>query len=115
MKKVIVSFILLFSFFLVSYPSLAQQGEHRKGECKPIYGDHLKSHRWGWYGAKKTVKTPDEAREIVEKVVIPKRKLRIGKIREKNHFFEAEITDVRGKPVDSVIIDKRTGRIRTIY
>jgi hypothetical protein len=33
----------------------------------------------------------------------------------KNYFFEADIFNRNGVRIDLVIIDKRTGRIRTIY
>ena len=34
---------------------------------------------------------------------------------ERRWYFEVEITDPEGKLVDKLIIDKRTGRIRSIY
>jgi hypothetical protein len=39
----------------------------------------------------------------------------INNIREKDWFFEAEIRDKQNNLRDIVIIDKRTGRIRSVY
>jgi hypothetical protein len=44
-----------------------------------------------------------------------KKNAKIGKISEKALYFEAEILDDRDKVIDVVIVDKRTGRIRSIY
>ena len=44
-----------------------------------------------------------------------KRNVRVGKITERQLYFEAEITGKNNEVVDVVIIDKRTGRIRSIY
>ncbi len=68
----------------------------------------------GEYGQKREVASPDQARKILEEY-FSKKDVRIGKITEKNLYFEAEIRDRNGKLVDTVIVDKRTGRIRSIY
>jgi hypothetical protein len=39
----------------------------------------------------------------------------IAKIVEKENFFEAEILDRINRILDRVIVDRRTGRIRSIY
>jgi hypothetical protein len=44
-----------------------------------------------------------------------RRDVRISDIREREFFFEADLRDRRGAFVDKVIIDKRTGRIRSTY
>jgi hypothetical protein len=44
-----------------------------------------------------------------------KRDIKTGNIKEKEFYFEAEILDKKGDLIDKVIIDKRTGRIRSIY
>ena len=41
--------------------------------------------------------------------------VKIGRITERRWFFRAEILDKKDALVDVVIIDKRTGRIRSIY
>ncbi|MBI5740255.1 MAG: PepSY domain-containing protein [Nitrospirae bacterium] len=67
----------------------------------------------GKYGEKNIV-TEEEAQGIV-KEYFPNKEFRIGKFKRKKHYFEAEILDKHGKAVDRVIIDQRTGRIRSVY
>lgn len=78
------------------------------------YGHYCPSSRWGWYGAKKPVKTPEEARKILEEY-LKDYDVVIDALREKEWFFEAEIKDKNNTLLDIVIVDKRTGRIRSIY
>jgi hypothetical protein len=41
--------------------------------------------------------------------------IRLGKMEERGWYFEAEILDPDGTMIDKVIVDKRAGRIRSIY
>ncbi|HMK60244.1 MAG TPA: hypothetical protein VK452_03750 [Dissulfurispiraceae bacterium] len=68
----------------------------------------------GGYGERKAVSNGEEARRMI-KDYFSGRDVRIGDIRERELFFEADIRDKRGALVDKVIIDKRTGRIRSTY
>ncbi len=80
------------------------------------YGRYCPGHRWGPYGARRVVKTADEAKEAMEKYFSGSGKtVQVGKVEERRRYFEAEITDSEGKPIDRLIIDKRSGRIRSIY
>ena len=78
------------------------------------YGHYYSGPREGEYGQRKIIRTEAEAREILMNYFSPQ-KATIGKIWEKGWFFEAEIRDIHNTPIDRVIIDKRTGRIRSIY
>ena len=51
----------------------------------------------------------------VLKEYFSKKDVRIGEIRERKLYFEADILDKDNRVVDKVIVDKRTGRIRSIY
>lgn len=116
MYKTSFSFIMLICILLTTEDiSFAQQFNQGRVECRPVYGHHPFGPRWGWYGARRIVKTPAEAREIIEKTFIAGNGIKIGIIRERHHFFEAEIVNMKGSCVDLIIIDRRTGRIRTIY
>jgi len=66
------------------------------------------------YGAKKPVATMKEAKAALEEYYKGK-DVMVGTLKEKELYFEAELLDKNGKVVDRVIIDKRTGRIRSIY
>jgi hypothetical protein len=84
-----------------------------KGERYP-YGGYYHNPREGKYGQRRTIRTEAEARKMLLNYFSPQ-KATIGAIREKGWFFEAEIKDRHNIPIDRVIIDKRTGRIRSIY
>jgi hypothetical protein len=112
-----ISLILIIAVFISAAGSSYAQVVIFQGvvECKPVYGYYWRSNKWGWYGARKEVRTPVEAKEILDKFLIHHRGIRIGMIKETNHFFEAEILNSSGTRVDLLLIDKRTGRMRTIY
>lgn len=78
------------------------------------YGDHCYDSRWGWYGAKRTGNTDREAKKLLQEYYADS-DVRIGKIVEKELYFKAEILDRYSRVVDRVIVDKRTGRIRSTY
>jgi hypothetical protein len=66
------------------------------------------------YGARRQVRNPEAARRSLNEFY-GRNNMRVGEIREREHYYQAEIRDGRGNIVDRVIIDKRTGRIRSIY
>jgi hypothetical protein len=84
-----------------------------KGERYP-YGHYYPGPRQGKYGERKIVRTDVEARNVLQQY-FSQQKVTIGQIKGRNGFFEAEIKDRNNIIVDRVIIDKRTGRIRSIY
>ena len=79
------------------------------GERSP-YG----STNEGLYGQRRVVVSKEDARRILKRYFF-RRNVRIGAIRERKFYFEAEIRDKKGYLLDIVLIDKRTGRIRSIY
>ncbi len=117
MRQTILVLLLCFITFLtISETLYGQSLIHQESiECQPTYGHYWRSDKWGWYGAKKVVRTPAEAREILEKFFMLHRSIKIGRIRERAWFFEAEIINRRGVVIDLVLIDKRTGRIRSKF
>jgi hypothetical protein len=108
-----------FTLFLIAAVSYAQQpNETNKGqtECVPTYGNYVPSERWGWYGARREVKTPLEALEILQKIIVIHHSgIRVGKIREGIRFYMAEIVNTKGQVVDVIVIDRQSGRIRSAY
>ncbi len=100
---------LLAAFGLALFPGAAESQE----KAMP-YGTFEVAAEEKGYGAKKPVSTLKEAKAALEDFYKDK-DVEVGKIKEKDLFFEAEILDKKGKVVDKVIIDKRTGRIRSIY
>jgi len=68
----------------------------------------------GRYGARRQVLTTGDAGLLLLEFYRD-RPLSVGKIVEKPWYFEAEILEAEGKVADRVIVDRRTGRIRSIY
>lgn len=66
------------------------------------------------YGEKEAVTTAEEAIKALKKH-FEKKDIIIGEIIEKELYYETEIRDRNNTVIDKVIVDKRTGRIRSIY
>ena len=106
--------VSLTAFLTMTALSFAEQKKEGLIEC-PAYGQYWRSYKWGWYGAKRIVKTSGEANDIIVQFYVPQNGIRIRRIIEGPRFFHAEIINSKGVVVDIVIIDKSTGRIRSIY
>lgn len=120
MKITVIFLVSLAAVLTIADLSFAEQTEQteqtKQGlvQC-PAYGHYWRSYKWGWYGAKRIVKTSVEANEIILQFYVPQQGIRIHRITESPLFYKAEIINSKGVLVDKVIIDKRTGRIRSIY
>lgn len=68
----------------------------------------------GIYGEKQKIATEGEARNALKKYFAGKDVV-IGELVEKELYFEADIKDRKQAVIDKVIVDKRTGRVRSIY
>ncbi len=77
------------------------------------FGGYCRGPEWGWYGARRAVKSAEEARRIVLEYYSGDG-IKLGGVRDRRLFYEVEINDKDGILVDVVIVDKRTGRIRSI-
>lgn len=78
----------------------------RRGWCGKRKGD--------WYGARRPVTSRDDARDQLARYYAS-RKMTVSEVAEKQWRYEADLLDSSGKVVDRVMIDKRSGRIRSIY
>ena len=78
------------------------------------YGDYREGAGGRWYGAGRVVRTVEEAKRILDEYYSYKRVI-ISAVKERQWYFEAEVRDKNNILIDKVIIDKRTGRIRSIY
>ena len=103
--------VALFSSFLPDAGVEAMNG-HMGGHHP--HGNYSPGPERGWYGARKKVRTLEDARRILLEY-FSSGDIVIGVIREREWFFEAEVRDRNNSLVDIVIVDKRTGRIRSIY
>ncbi len=106
--------VLLFLFPFVEV-AVAQQAKRAIVECQPVYGHYGRSYKWGWYGAPREVRTAVEAREIIEQILLQEKGIRVVRMREMMNFYVAELMNDRGMIVDLILIDKRTGRIRSMF
>jgi hypothetical protein len=80
------------------------------------YGHYCPGRGRGPYGARKPVTSADEAKTLVESYFAGLHEnVAVGKIEEKTLFFEVELLNSDGTLIDKAIVDKRTGRIRSIY
>ncbi len=107
----------LYAFSLIAasiFIGISAEAADSQPGCPRPYGGYCRGPRWGWYGANQPVKTTDEARKHLEKYYEGK-DVTIGTISEKSSYFEAVIKNKDNATVDRVVIDKRTGRIRSVY
>lgn len=85
------------------------------GQDHHPYGGYCQGPRWGWYGAPSQVKTAHDARAHLEKY-FEGQDVVIGPVTRRGRWhFQAEIRDRDNALLDRVVIDKRTGRIRSLY
>lgn len=76
------------------------------------YGDYCRdcSH----YGACKEVLPPREAVKAMDKYY-RERGYSVGSVNQKGRFMEADIYNKDNKQVDKVLLDRKTGRLRSTY
>ena len=74
----------------------------------------VRKNSQGSYGERQEVATAGDARKVLKKHFAGKNVI-IGEITERERYFEAEVMDSRSAVIDKVIIDKHTGRVRSIY
>ncbi len=110
-KKIVYAFFAITASIFIGIPAGA--ADNPSG-CPRPYGGYCRGPRWGWYGANQPVTTSDEARKHLEKY-FEGQDVTIGTIAEKSTYFEAEIRNTAHEVIDKVIINKRTGRIRSVY
>lgn len=99
---------------LDAFNAFAQHGENGWRGSKYHYGTYCPGPQEGRYGERKAVRTETEAREELRKYFSSGNET-IGEIKDRDLFFEVEIKGRDNKTVDRIIIDKRTGRIRSAY
>lgn len=105
---------VVLSLLLISLSAAPASAGNAPAHGPRPYGGYCMGNRWGWYGARTPVNTMEEAKRHFEKY-FEGRDVVVGTIVDKGNFFRAEITDTKKNIVDYVIIDKRTGRIRSLY
>lgn len=117
MRVFILNLIFLFIISALPYNALGGDicPDCPRWQGKSPYGNYCPSPERGWYGAKRKVKNVKEAMDILKRYFSQYKDINITNITERRFFFEAEIRDKDQNLIDIVIVDKRTGRIRSIY
>lgn len=126
MAKLIFIFILACCAYLPS-PAIAENhadckeqcskhdssmGCENAGRCKT--DGRCGKRRGDWYGASHPVADARDAGEQLRSYFAGQ-ELTVSAVSEKKWGYVAEILDRDGKIVDKVMIDKRSGRIRSIF
>jgi hypothetical protein len=84
------------------------------GLCSPEMRGRCGKRRGDWYGASQPVAGASEARALLVNYFTGQ-EYTVSEITEKKWGFRAEIIGKDGKVIDRVMIDKRSGRIRSLY
>lgn len=88
--------------------------KNEDGTCRTEMRGRCGKRRGDWYGASQPVATAGEARRLLLNYFAGQG-YTVSEPVEKKWGFKAEIIDTSGKIIDRVMIDKRTGRIRSLY
>jgi len=99
---------------IISLASYAGMMNGRDGNGGP-YGNYCSRGWSGRYGSRIAVKTKKEAMKIVREYYKSNSQLHIHISEEGSLYFKVEIRNEKDNLKDVVIIDKRTGRLRSIY
>jgi hypothetical protein len=98
--------------------AMAQSGpkndDYRISEVNVPYGNYHSMQENGVYGDKLQIKTAQEAVEIV-KGFYAKKKISTSRVVERQWFFMLDVLDESRNIIDVVIVDKRNGRMRSVY
>lgn len=83
-------------------------------ECRPEQQRRCGKRKGDWYGARRAVHSTEDARGLFV-AYFAGQDVTISAINEKPWRFEADVKNHSGTVVDRVIVDKRSGRVRSIY
>ncbi len=112
---VLLLIVLSFAAVLVPAEIQAQPGGGGGYRGMP-YGQFCPGMQYGPYGVRRPVRTADEAKAVIETYFSSMgQEIQVGKIEEHRMYFQVEILDRSGALMDTAIVHKRSGRIRSIY
>ncbi len=114
MKKTVLALLVLLGVAGTSMPVSAMEHCGTEECCCSPFGSYCKGSEWGWYGARRTVATAADAEKTILRFFLPQ-KVSVANLKDSKTFFEAEVRGKDNSVLDKVIVDKRTGRIRSIY
>jgi hypothetical protein len=115
MKRISLIIILsILILIIMTFNAFAQPSEKEWRGRRYHYGTYCPALQEECYGERRAVRTKIEARKELLKYFSSGRET-IGEIKDRGLFFEVEIKGRDNRTVDRIIIDKRTGRIRSVY
>lgn len=82
--------------------------------CKPEMRGRCGKRKGDWYGARQPVANEAEARTLLLNYFAAQG-YTVSELAERRWGFRADVLNKDGKIVDRVMIDKRSGRIRSLY
>lgn len=82
--------------------------------CRPEMRGRCGKRRGDWYGARRPVTGAPEARKLLLHYFAGQ-EYAVSEVTERRWGFKADLIDKDGTVVDRVMIDKRSGRIRSLY
>lgn len=88
-------------------------GNGEKETCSPEMRGRCGKRRGDWYGARQPVTTATEAQTLLQNYYAGQG-YTVSAVSEKKWGFKADILDRNGVVADRVMIDKRSGRIRSL-
>jgi len=100
-------------------PFMPERGWHAPGQGfglgqgRSPYGAYCPKRHADRYGARQPVHSAAEARERLLQL-FGANQVTVSDLEERPRHFKANIVDKNGKLLDTVIIDRRSGRIRSI-
>lgn len=107
--------IILILFFSVSMLYGQTKGEKRIDVTNnPPYGGFKFDKKKGRYGKPFLVNSKEEAIDII-KSYYGDTNLKIGEIEERKRFFIIEVLDEQDNLIDIILINKKSGRLRSIF
>lgn len=84
-----------------------------EGACSSEMRGRCGKRRGDWYGARQPVVDAADARRLFLNYFTG-REYSVSEVSEKKWGYRADILDRNGKVIDRVMIDKRSGRIRSL-
>ncbi|MGB9716061.1 MAG: hypothetical protein ACPL1G_06620 [Thermodesulfovibrionales bacterium] len=113
-KALFIIILTIISLLSINISIFAQPGNSGWKGSKYHYGTYYADPSEKCYGERKVIRDERDARKVLLRHFKHNREV-IGNIKDRNLFFEVEIRGRDNKTIDRIIIDKRTGRIRSVY
>lgn len=93
-----------------SGPGWCKKGD---GECRSGKRGSCGKRRGDWYGARQPVATVAQAQQLLEQYYAGQ-EYRVTRVAEQKWGYTAELRDKNGSLIDTVLINKRSGRVRSL-